>query len=396
MYDLIVIGGGIVGIATAWTFQKNNPDARTLLIEKEDRLANHQSGRNSGVIHAGVYYEPGSLKADFCRRGAQATIDFCKTHKLPYEQCGKLIVATDATEAQRLEELIRRCEENGIRSEYWNAAKLLEEEPRVAGVGALFVPDSGITDYTAICRKMAEEFRRLGGTLELGRTVRRIQETPEEVIVETDSQSTGAKQLVVCAGLQADRMVDMMGIPREFSIVPFRGEYYRLPDFKSGVAQRLIYPVPNPEFPFLGVHLTRMIDGSITVGPNAVMGWKREGYGGVNFNLRDVIDLLRFPGSWKLITRYWRAGLPEVWNSLWRRGYLQQVQKYCPSIVEKDLMPYPTGIRAQAVNKDGTLVHDFLFAQSARSLHVCNAPSPAATSSIPIAEHICELLAEKV
>ena len=393
MYDLIVIGGGIVGVATAWTFQKQNPSARTLLLEKDDRLASHQSGRNSGVIHAGVYYEPGSLKADFCKRGLQATIDFCKEFDVPYEQCGKLIVATDNLEAKRMEKLRERCDQNGIRNEFWSSAILREREPRVAGVGALFIPDSGITDYSAICRKMAEDFRRLGGTIELGKKVIRLTETPEEVIVDTFVQSIGTKQLVVCAGLQADRMVDMMGLPREFEIVPFRGEYYRLPDFKSDVAQHLIYPVPDPEFPFLGVHLTRMIDGSITVGPNAVLGWKREGYKELNFSIRDAFSMLRFPGTWKLFGRYWKSGLMELRDSLWKKSYLSQVQKYCPTIVERDLMPYPTGIRAQAVNKDGTLVHDFLFARSSRSLHVCNAPSPAATSAIPIAEHICERLA---
>ena len=393
--DFVIIGGGIVGISTAWQLQSQYPDAAIVLIEKEAALARHQTGHNSGVIHAGVYYQPGSLKADFCRRGAEATFAFCREHGLPVLQCGKLLVATDAVEFARMADLETRCGQNGIETHRWSAGELARSEPRISGIGALLVPATGITDYRQISSKMAERFVRMGGQVTLGKPVRALKENADAVRIALGSTRLRAKYVIVCGGLMADRIARMMGIDIDFRIVPFRGEYYRLPARHNRIVSHLIYPIPDPELPFLGVHLTRMIDGSVTVGPNAVLGWKREGYGRFNLDVRDMMDMLTFQGFWKVIRRNLKAGLGEFKDSLYKQGYLQRVRKYCPDLTSVDLQPYPAGIRAQAVLKDGTLVHDFLFAETARSLHVCNAPSPAATSAIPIGTYLCEKIREK-
>ncbi len=388
-HDLVLIGGGIVGVATAWQLQQKHPDASILLIEKESSLARHQTGRNSGVIHAGVYYPPGSLKADFCRRGAAWTMDFCREHDLPFEQCGKLLVATDGLEYERMAALEERCRQNGIPTERLSARELTRREPHIIGAGALFVAATGITDYTRITAKMAARFKASGGEIKAGAPVRSIEETTREIRIGLDHETLSAGYVVACGGLMADRLARMMGIPLDFQIIPFRGEYFRLPPTRNGIVNHLIYPIPDPELPFLGVHLTRMIDGSVTVGPNAVLGWKREGYGRFNLCLEDSLEMLTYPGFWKVIGANLKSGLAEIRDSLYRPGYLTRIRKYCPSLTLADLKPYPVGIRAQAVTRQGALVHDFLFAASERSLHVCNAPSPAATSAMPIAEHLC-------
>jgi L-2-hydroxyglutarate oxidase len=391
MYDYAIIGGGIVGLSTAWQLRQRQPDKRIVVLEKERSLAFHQTGHNSGVIHAGIYYEPGSLKADFCRRGVQATVRFCKDNDIPYEQCGKLIVATDAAEHERMLALYERAKQNGIAVDLLNEAELRATEPEVRGVGAILSGTTGIVDYRAVSAKMAARFEELGGEIRLGATVTGLAESTEAVTVRTDDGTViNTRCLVACAGLQADRVAKLMGLALEFRVVPYRGEYYRLASHRSDIVRHLIYPVPEPGLPFLGVHLTRMIDGSVTVGPNAVQGFKREGYGRLNVSVRDVLDMISFPGFWRVTGDNLRVGLVELRNSLWKRGYLQLVQKYCPSVELDDLEPYPAGIRAQAVMNDGTLVHDFLFTETPRSLHVCNAPSPAATSAIPIGEHLCD------
>lgn len=394
-YDIVLIGGGIVGVATAWQLKKTYPDAGVLLLEKESSLAQHQTGHNSGVIHAGVYYQPGSLKAEFCKRGAAATLAFCTEHGLPVEQCGKLLVATDETELQRMAALEQRCIQNGIEIRRLSEGELKKREPNIVGLGAIFVPATGITDYRRITAKMADLFVGLGGRIDTGVEVETLQESAERVWIRAGNQRIEARYLLVCGGLMADRLAERMGIPVDFRIIPFRGEYYRLARRHNRIVRHLIYPIPDPELPFLGVHLTRMIDGSVTVGPNAVLGWKREGYGRINIDLRDCAEMLTFPGFWRVLADNFASGLSEIRDSVFKRGYLKRIHKYCPRISLRDLEPYPAGIRAQAVKNDGSLVHDFLFAESAHSLHVCNAPSPAATSAIPIADYLCRKMARK-
>lgn len=389
-HDIAVIGGGIVGLATAWKLKQAHPDASIVLIEKEPSLARHQTGHNSGVIHAGVYYQPGSLKAEFCRRGAAQTMAFCEAHDLPWAQCGKLLVATDEVELERMTALAERCRRNGIATERLTGADLRKNEPMIKGLGALLVPATGITDYRKIAAQMAWLFSRLGGRLMLGARVRALQEGAGSIKIQLERTAIESRYLVACAGLMADRIAGMMQIPTDFRIIPFRGEYFKLPPRHNHLVKHLIYPIPDPELPFLGVHLTRMIDGSVTVGPNAVLGWKREGYGRINVDLRDTLDMLAFPGFWRVIGGHLRSGMGEWKDSLYKRGYLARVRKYCPSLAMSDLGPHPPGIRAQAVMKDGRLVHDFLFAESERSLHVCNAPSPAATSALPIGDYLCQ------
>lgn len=394
-YDYIIIGGGIVGLATAWQLQQREPGRSILLMEKEPAFAMHQTGRNSGVIHAGVYYAPGSLKARFCREGVAATIGFCKQHQIPYQQCGKLLVATDELEMQRMAALFDRCKQNRIEAELLNRRQLAAMEPNVSGLGAIFVKSTGIVDYQQVATIMAAQFKQAGGQYLLNTKVEQLTEQPDALIVSTAQGQHSCRFLVACAGLMSDRVARMLDIDIDFRIIPFRGEYYQLPAKYNDIVNHLIYPIPDPELPFLGVHLTRMIDGTVTVGPNAVLGWKREGYGQLNISFQDTLEMARFSGFWASLKQNLKPGLREFKNSLFKNGYLQQVQKYCPKIKREDLRPYPTGIRAQAVLKDGSMVHDFLFAESPRSLHVCNAPSPAATSAIPIGNYICDKITEK-
>ena len=394
-YDIVLIGGGIVGVSAAWMLKRHYPDAAILLIEKESSLSKHQTGHNSGVIHAGVYYNPGSLKAELCKRGAVQTLAFCRKHNLPYKQCGKLLVATNMVEYDRMKALESRCIQNGIEIEYLSEAELKKREPNIKGVAALLVSATGITDYKKITLKMAELFVSLGGVIKFGLEVKALRETPNAVQIRICANTINAKYIVACGGLMADRLAKMMNIDIDFQIVPFRGEYYQLPPKYNKIVTHLIYPIPDPDLPFLGVHLTRMIDGSVTVGPNAVVGWKREGYGRLNLDLKDSLEMIKFPGFWKVLTNNIKSGLSEIRDSFYKPGYLNRVRKYCPILTISDLQHYPAGIRAQAVKKDGSLVHDFLFAESERSLHVCNAPSPAATSAIPIGEYLRNKVREK-
>ncbi|EED27994.1 L-2-hydroxyglutarate oxidase [Vibrio sp. 16] len=400
VYDYVVVGGGIVGVSTAWQLKQSQPDKTILLIEKESGFAHHQTGHNSGVIHAGVYYQPGSLKAEFCKRGVERTIDFCRQHNIAVENCGKLLVATNDVELQRMHALYQRCDENGIEVDLLDQAQLSLAEPNITGLGAIYVKSTSIVDYKLVTAQMAKEFVELGGEVQLESEVIAAQETSDDIYLTCMSKGESSvvvgKFLITCSGLMADRMTKMLSIETDFQIVPYRGEYYRLDSKHNGIVNHLIYPIPDPDLPFLGVHLTRMIDGSVTVGPNAVQGWKREGYGAINFSLKDTMQMLRFSGFWKVTAKHLKTGLVEFKNSWWKPGYLKLVNKYCPSIQLSDLKPYPAGIRAQAVMKDGTLVHDFLFAESPRSLHVCNAPSPAATSAMPIGEYICQKVIAKV
>jgi L-2-hydroxyglutarate oxidase len=399
IYDYVIIGGGIVGVSTAWQLQQRHPDQSVLLIEKESQFAQHQTGHNSGVIHAGVYYQPGSLKAKFCKAGVKATMDFCTQHHVPFDQCGKLLVATNDLEYQRMLKLFDRCKENKIDAELIDQQALQILEPNISGVGAILVKQTGIVDYQLLTEKMADQFQHIGGQVKLNTEVVAMSESQDLVSLTVKHQNTQSsidgRFLISCSGLMADRCSKMLGIKTDFQIIPFRGEYYQLPPKYNQLVKHLIYPIPDPDLPFLGVHLTRMIDGSVTVGPNAVQGWKREGYGKINISLKDIFDMLRFSGFWRVLKNNFKTGFIETYNSWWKPGYLKTVQKYCPLLTLADLKPYPAGIRAQAVMKNGDLVHDFLFAQSPRSLHVCNAPSPAATSAIPIGEYICEKVAKQ-
>lgn len=389
-YDFIVIGGGIVGAATACRLQQVFPGRSILLIEKESSSATHQTGRNSGVIHAGVYYTPGSLKAQFCKAGAAATYAFCREHNLPVARCGKLLVATNALEQERMRELEARCVQNGIEYQLLNADRLREVEPMVAGLGALRIPSTGMSNYAAICQKMLDLFAAAGGEICLDTEVLALQEMPADVAVTTTAGEFRAEHLTVCAGVMADRLVRMQGLRADFRILPFRGEYFRLHDSSVVKISHHIYPLPDPALPFLGIHLTRMIDGGITVGPNAVLAPGREAYRNTQFDLRDLCEMASFSGFWRLLPQYWVQGAREIRNSLLPAAYLREAQKYCPHLTLDDFVAHPPGIRAQAVDKSGRLVSDFIFVRSARSLHVCNAPSPAATSALPIAQHIVE------
>ena len=388
IYDYVVLGGGIVGVSTALSLINKHPDNKILLIEKENSFAKHQTGHNSGVIHAGVYYQPGSLKAEFCREGLKETISFCSENNIPYEQCGKLLVATNQIELQRMHELHERCKANEIAVEVLDQKQLNEVEPNIIGIGALLVKSTGIVDYKLITKKMSEEFESKGGEFLLNSEVVNLEEDDEKIKIITSRESLNSKYLICCAGLMADRIAKLLNIKINFQIVPFRGEYFRLPSKHNNLVKHLIYPIPDPDLPFLGVHLTKMIDGSITVGPNAVLGFKREGYGKFNFSIKDTLQFLSFKGFHNVIKKNLKSGLYEMKNSIFKRGYLKEVQKYSPQIKLNDLEHYPAGIRAQAVLEDGSLVHDFLFAESRRSIHVCNAPSPAATSAIPIGKYI--------
>ncbi|WP_280468163.1 L-2-hydroxyglutarate oxidase [Nocardia cyriacigeorgica] len=392
MYDFCVIGGGIVGVATAYRILRRAPGASLVLVEKAEALGTHQTGHNSGVIHSGIYYAPGSLKATLCRQGARATKEFAATHGIAFDECGKLLVATDGVERERMLALYERSRVNGVDVELIDAAELGRREPHVNGVGALFVPDTGIVDYRRITDALADEVRAAGGQIVLGARVESVTETDAGVTVSGPAGSWTAAKLVACAGLQADRVARLAGLRIDTRIVPFRGEYYQLPPERAGLVDTLIYPIPDPDLPFLGVHLSPTIDGELTVGPNAVLGLSREGYRKGSIDLRDAREVLGFPGVHRVAKANVRTGLRELRNSLFKRGYLAECRRYCPELTMADLRPREAGIRAQAVARDGTLIHDFLVERTERMVHVLNAPSPAATSALPIADHLVDRL----
>ncbi|MEJ1109568.1 MULTISPECIES: L-2-hydroxyglutarate oxidase [unclassified Kribbella] len=391
MYEVAVVGSGIVGAATAWelTSQGYGP---VVVIEKEQDVARHQTSHNSGVIHAGIYYEPGSLKARLCREGAAATKAFAAEHGIPVQTCGKLLVATNPLELERLEALQKRAEINSIDAETVDAAELRRREPHIVGLGALFVRETAITDYPAIAAKLLDLVIEAGGELRTGVTVTNVRETTSAVTLQTDHGPIEARRVVFCAGLQADRIARMAGLAPDVRIVPFRGEYYDVVPEKADLVKTLIYPIPDPSLPFLGVHLTLTVTGGLNVGPNAVLGLAREGYRKGSVNWRDVRDLATYAGMWRVARSNVRVGTRELKNSLWKRGYLRECRKYCPELTLDDLTPREAGIRAQAVMRDGSFVHDFLLRRTDRTLHVLNAPSPAATSALPIAAHLVSTL----
>ncbi|TKF13542.1 L-2-hydroxyglutarate oxidase [Enterovibrio norvegicus] len=390
--DYLIVGAGIVGLSVANELQQRHPDKRIVVVDKEPAVASHQTGRNSGVIHAGVYYTPGSLKARFCTEGNIAIKAFCQQHDIAFEACGKLLVATNDIELTRMQALIARAEQNGLAFEVLDANELQKREPNVKGVGAIFVPSTGIVSYREICQKLHQLIEENGGQVHLDSPVSYLKETDDGVTAVAGDHTFHADRIVACCGVMSDRIVRLLGETPDFQIIPFRGDYFQLPPQHNTIINSLIYPIPDPALPFLGVHLTKMIDGSVTVGPNAVLSFAREGYDRTSFNMPDTMDMLGFPGFYNVIRRNFRSAIKELRNGLWKSGYLKEVQKYCPSLTNDDLNSYPSGIRAQAVYQNGDLVDDFLFHQTQRALVVCNAPSPAATSCFPIARYIVETL----
>ncbi len=390
-WDYAVVGAGIVGLAVARALQAREVGASVVVLDKERAVAMHQTGHNSGVIHAGVYYEPGSLKARLCRAGLERTVEYCRTHGIAYEQCGKLIVAVDDQQMVRMRALYERARTNGVPVELLDGPELRAREPAIAGLGALYVRETGFVDYPGMCRQMAADIAA-SGALRLGVGVRAVHERTDFAVVDTDAGEIRAGRVVVCAGLQADRLLRASGHAPEFAIVPFRGDYYALPASRNALIRHHIYPVPDPSLPFLGIHLTRMVGGGITLGPSAMLALAREDYRKTGLDVRDALEAARYPGLWRVLARYPRAGLTELGCALSRRLYLRAARRYCPSLTLDDLQPWQSGIRAQALSRDGRLIHDFLLHQTARTLHVCNAPSPAATAALPIADEIVSRL----
>lgn len=396
MYDFIVVGGGIVGLSTANALLNKHQNARVLVIEKETSWAAHQTGHNSGVIHSGIYYKPGSLKAVMAREGNRAMVEFCQQHSIKYDVCGKVIVATDDAELDIMDGLYQRGLQNMISVRKISSDELQELEPHVtAGLGALHVPVTGIVNYRQVCDVLADEIGSSGETL-LGTVVQNIVDTAGRVVVETNRGTFESKFLINCAGLYSDRIASIANIKTGMKIVPFRGEYYELKPEKRNLVKNLIYPVPNPDFPFLGVHFTRMIGGHVEAGPNAVLSFKREGYAKSDFNLRDFSEVMLYSGFWRLASKYWRNGLAEVVRSFNKTAFLHSLQRLIPEIEAEDLEQAPSGVRAQALKPDGSLVDDFFIIRGTRTLHVCNAPSPAATASLKIGDYIVDQIKDLI
>jgi L-2-hydroxyglutarate oxidase len=387
-----VIGAGIVGLSTAHHLVRTEPDATVVVLEAADAVATHQTGHNSGVIHSGIYYEPGSLKATFCKAGERATKDFCTEHGIAFDECGKLIVATDPVEVERMAALRDRAEVNGIECRSVGGEELAELEPNVTGLAALHLPRTGIVDYREVSATLARLIADAGGVLRTASKVVAITETTARVTVATESTTITCDRLVACGGLQSDRLARLAGLSTDVQVVPFRGEYFQLPSSRAGFVRRLIYPVPDPELPFLGVHLSPTIAGDITVGPNAVLGLAREGYPRFSVDPHDVATMAAFPGLWRVARANVRLGIKEIRNSLFKGSYLEECRKYAPALTKSDLQPRPAGIRAQAVRRDGTLVHDFVVERTDRMVHVLNSPSPAATAALPIGRHLAGLV----
>jgi L-2-hydroxyglutarate oxidase LhgO len=392
-----VIGAGIIGLAVARRIGELYPGTRVTVLEKEDRVAVHQTGHNSGVVHAGLYYQPGSLKATLCRRGASLLQEYCQQKNLPYDECGKLVVAIDESERPALERIRERATANGVPDLRWlDAVGLREIEPHAAGVAALFSPRTAITDYTAVAEAYADDIREAGGSIEFGFAVAAIRQRGDRVEVSTGARVLSFDRLVICAGLQSDQVASWAGDDASPAIVPFRGEYFRLIPERTHLVRGLIYPVPNPDYPFLGVHFTKRIHGGVDLGPNAVLAFAREGYTRGTIKPRELYETLRWPGFRKLARQHWRMGAEEMAGSISKSLYLRFARRYVPEVGAADIERAQAGVRAQAVDRDGTLVDDFRISQLGNVMTVRNAPSPAATSSLAIAEHIIEQLRDRL
>jgi L-2-hydroxyglutarate oxidase len=396
MNRIAVIGGGIVGLAAAYALKQADSSAEVTIIDKENQWGMHQTGHNSGVIHSGIYYQPGSYKARFARLGGEMLINFCRQYDIPFEQCGKVIVATNERELLLLKNLYHRGLKNDLDLELIDQDRLREFEPHVSGIEAIYVKETGIVDYSKVCETMASLLKDAGAELLLNTEVERIVEGSLKVDVITNRGVRTFDLAVNCAGLHSDRIARASGIDTDLKIVPFRGEYYKLRPEKRYLVKNLVYPVPNPQFPFLGVHLTRMINGEVEVGPNAVIGFKREGYKKTDFDAKDVLDIFSFKGFWKLAFKYWREGIGEMVRSYSKKAFLKDLQRLLPEVEIDDLIPTTAGVRAQALRADGTLVDDFYIINTKRTVHVLNAPSPAATACLPIGEEIARRVADLV
>ncbi|BAP17825.1 L-2-hydroxyglutarate oxidase [cyanobacterium endosymbiont of Epithemia turgida] len=388
MYDFAIIGGGIVGLATGMALGHKYPNASIVVLEKEACIAFHQTSRNSGVIHSGIYYQPGSFKAKFTSVGNQSMVDFCRTYNIPYEVCGKVIVATKETDLLLLDNFYQRGLEKKLKVKKISSQEVREIEPYVNCLAGVYVPTSGITDYTKISQKYSELIQEQGGEICLNTEVKKIVKTSESQVLETNQGAIKTSFVINCAGLYSDRVAKLAEVDSQVKIIPFRGEYYELTPEKRYLVKNLVYPVPNPQFPFLGVHFTRMIDGSVHAGPNAVLSLKREGYKKTDFNIKDFAEVMTYPGFWKLAAKHADEGIKETIRSFSKAAFVRSLQQLIPEVTVSDLIVSKSGVRAQALKSDGELVNDFLIIQNEQALHVCNAPSPAATASLEIGKAI--------
>lgn len=392
--DCAIIGGGIVGLSVAMHLLRKQPGLNLVVLEKEPEIAFHQSGRNSGVIHSGIYYRPGSLKARFAEAGNLSMINFCEEHGIPHERCGKVIVATDETQLRELDSLRRRGVENGLKVISMTREEVRELEPHVECVRALRIPSTGIVSYRKVCATYAAIIRRDGGVIQTSSEVIGIRHLGGGHVLETAAGEVGARFLINCGGLQSDRIARRTGLDPEATIIPFRGEYYDLIPERRHLVKGLIYPVPDPAFPFLGVHFTRMIDGSVHAGPNAVLAFRREGYKKTDIGMGALIETLSYRGFWRMARRHYKAGFEEMRRSFSKKLFVRSLQRLVPEVTEQDLTPATAGVRAQALRADGQLVDDFLIVHGPSSIHVCNAPSPAATASLEIGKAIAQQVPE--
>jgi len=391
--DIVIVGGGIVGLATAYHLTEKYPNKKILVLEKEDEVAHHQTGNNSGVIHSGLYYKPGSLKAKNCIDGYHMMIQFCDEHEIPYDLCGKVVVATDKSELGRLRDLFDRGRENGLEGlEMLDQARLKEIEPHLAGIQGIRVPQTGIVNYKQVCQKLAEIITQRGGEIHLNTLVQAMKETADNVQITTSTISVECQLIINCAGLYSDEVAKMHLGKLDTRIIPFRGEYFELTAEAEHLVKHLIYPVPDPNFPFLGVHFTRMIGGGIEAGPNAVFAFKKEGYLRTDFNFKEFFGSLLWPGFQKVMFKYWKTGLGEMYRSFSKKAFTKALQRLIPEVQEEHLVPAPAGVRAQACDRTGGLLDDFKIVHEKRAIHVINAPSPAATSSLSIGKTISDMV----
>ena len=397
MFDICIIGGGIVGLATAYQLSKKHPKLKLAVLEKETSLAKHQTGHNSGVLHTGIYYKPGSLKAINCRNGKKAMEQFCKEQGIEHELCGKIIVALNDEEIPRMQNIFQRGQENGVNCKIISREEMLEIEPHVAGVQAIHVPECGIVNYKQVCLRLGEIIQeKEENKIFLGQQVTKIRNMATSLVVETDKQQIECKHLINCGGLHSDKLTKLGGQPPPAKIIPFKGEYFELKEDAKHLCKNLIYPVPDPAFPFLGVHFTRMIDGTVECGPNAVLAFGREAYGKFDLNLKDLLESITYPGFQKMAIKHWKMGWGEMWRSYNKGAFVKALRRLIPEIEAKNLMPAPAGIRAQAVSPRGALVDDFLIESNDRIINVCNAPSPAATASLNIGSTIMAQLEDRI
>jgi (S)-2-hydroxyglutarate dehydrogenase len=388
-YSIAIIGGGIVGLATGLEFTRRFPGHSLAIIEKEPKLAGHQTSHNSGVIHSGIYYKPGGLKAQLCVQGADDMVRFCQEHSVPYDICGKVIVATEKGEIPRLKELYTRGQRNGLRGlRMLHGEEIREIEPHAAGIQGIHIPGTGIVDYAKVAEKYAELITAAGGQIHLSHEVTGLRRNGDSAIIETTQGPIEARLVVNCAGLHSDRVSRLAKARLDLTIVPFRGEYYDIVPAKRHFIKGLIYPVPDPRFPFLGVHFTRRIGGGVEAGPNAVLALKREGYAKLSFRARDVLEYAMFPGFWMMAAKHWQMSMGEYHRSWSKRAFVRALQRLMPELNADDLLPGGSGVRAQALSADGKLMDDFHFVYSEGIVHVCNVPSPAATASLAIGKYI--------